>query len=210
MSAIAVIDYGMGNLRSVSKALEHVAPDTQIIITNQRSVIESADKVVLPGVGAISHCVEELAARGLAELVKKVATDKPFLGVCLGMQLLFDKSDENNGTEGLGVIPGTVPMFPPELVDNGFTIPHMGWNPVKHTIDHPLWHNIDDNAAFYFVHSYYAKPEDSNLISGLCSYGIDFCASIAHGNIFATQFHPEKSQHDGLQLLQNFANWNGK
>ena len=201
---IAVIDYGMGNLRSVSKALNHVAKDSQILITNDKQQIEQAEKIVFPGVGAVSHCMEELIKYDLIEPIKKAALEKPFLGICLGMQLLFDHSEENQGTKALGVFDGVVSLFN----HANLKIPHMGWNNVRQTIDHPLWHKINNDSQFYFVHSYFVQPKN-NINSGICNYGHEFTASIASDNIFATQFHPEKSQSDGLQLLKNFSTWKG-
>jgi len=208
MTTIAVIDYGMGNLRSVSKALEHVAPKLNIKITSRAEDIEQAEKIVFPGVGAISHCMQELEQRQLTKIVTEAAAYKPFLGICVGMQALFTSAAENEGTQALDILPGSVPKLP--VADLGvLSIPHMGWNNVKQTIDHPLWQNIENNARFYFVHSYYVKPDEPSLTCGACNYGIEFTAAICRGNIFATQFHPEKSQHDGLQLLENFSKWDG-
>lgn len=207
---IAVIDYGMGNLRSVSKALEHVAPNDTIIVTDDKNIIRDADKVVFPGVGAVSHCMGELQNHHLIDVVKQASAEKPFLGICLGMQLLFSRSEENNGTDALGIIEGNVPLFPDVVIEQELCVPHMGWNNVSQSIEHPLWQGINDDAKFYFVHSYYVEPTNSDVISGSSHHGITFTASIAKDNIFATQFHPEKSQHDGLQLLENFTKWNGK
>ena len=215
MSTIAVIDYGMGNLRSVSKALEHVAPDQQIVVTDNAETIRSADRIILPGVGAIRDCVAGLEQHGVTELVREVASDRPFLGICIGMQLLTDHSEENGGTDALGILPGHVKQFSDPLVDrsNGveerLKLPHMGWNQVQQSIDHPLWSGIDDQSRFYFVHSYYVVPETQDETAATCHYGIDFVCALQRDNIFAVQFHPEKSQHAGLQLLKNFAHWDG-
>jgi len=209
MTSIAVIDYGMGNLRSVSKALEYVAPDKKILVTASALEIARADKVVFPGVGAIFHCVAELQQRGLTQVVMDAAANKPFLGICVGMQALFESAEENNDTDALGILKGSVPKLPLARLGD-LSLPHMGWNNVKQCVDHPLWHNIQDNARFYFVHSFYVKPEDQKLNAGICNYGLDFSAAIYSNYIFATQFHPEKSQHDGLQLLKNFTYWDGK
>ncbi|HIJ21297.1 MAG: imidazole glycerol phosphate synthase subunit HisH [Gammaproteobacteria bacterium] len=215
MSTIAVIDYGMGNLRSVSKALEHVAPDLNVVVTDDVSVIRSAERIVFPGVGAMRDCMLELRNRSLVEIIKEVALDRPFLGVCLGMQLLLDYSEENEGTEGLSILPGEVKRFPKPLIDPEsetqarLKIPHMGWNQVKQS-DHPMWSQIEDQSRFYFVHSYYVVPDSDDEVAATSCYGFEFACALQRDNIFATQFHPEKSQHAGLQLLQNFTQWNGK
>ena len=201
--AIAIIDYGMGNVRSVQKAIEHVAPNEQVFLTNNAKIINDADRVVFPGQGAMGACMQALNEHDLVGTIKQAAHEKPFLGICLGLQLLFDHSQENGGTEGLSILAGDVVHFP----KNELKIPHMGWNTVKHTIDHPLWHNIEDNSRFYSVHSYYVEESDGDVVAGSTNYGIDFTCAVAKDNMFAVQFHPEKSQHDGLQLLTNFANW---
>ncbi len=201
--AIAIIDYGMGNVRSVQKAIEHVAPNEQVFLTDNAKIINDADRVVFPGQGAMGACMQALNEHDLVGTIKQAAHEKPFLGICLGLQLLFDHSQENGGTEGLSILAGDVVHFP----KNELKIPHMGWNTVKHIIDHPLWHNIEDNSRFYSVHSYYVEESDSDVVAGSTNYGIDFTCAVAKDNMFAVQFHPEKSQHDGLQLLTNFANW---
>lgn len=203
MQSIAIIDYGMGNVRSVQKALGHVAPFDKIFLTNNTDLINDTDRIVFPGQGAIGACMQELNKHGLVDVIKKAAHEKPFLGICLGLQLLFEHSHENSGTQGLSILKGDVVHFP----KSELKIPHMGWNKVKQTQDHPLWHNIEDNARFYSVHSYYVKQNDSSLIAGSSDYGIDFTCAVAKDNLFAVQFHPEKSQNDGLQLLKNFVNW---
>ena len=200
---IAIIDYGMGNVRSVQKAIEHVAPNDNVILTDNADLINQADRIVFPGQGAMGACMQALNEHGLAEVIKKAAHEKPFLGICLGLQLLFDHSEENFGTEGLGIIPGNVVKFS----KSELKIPHMGWNTVNQSIDHPLWHNIEDNARFYSVHSYYVSEADTSVVAGTTDYGVDFTCAVAKDNMFAVQFHPEKSQHDGLQLLTNFINW---
>jgi glutamine amidotransferase len=201
--SIAIVDYGMGNVRSVQKAIEHVAPNDQVFLTDNAKLISEADRVVFPGQGAMGACMQALNEHGLVDVIKQAAHEKPFLGICLGLQLLFDHSQENGGTDGLSIIPGDVVKFD----KSELKIPHMGWNTVKQEIDHPLWHNIDDNARFYSVHSYYVKETDHSVVAGSTDYGIDFTCAIAKDNMFAVQFHPEKSQHDGLQLLTNFVNW---
>jgi len=201
--SIAIVDYGMGNVRSVQKAIEHVAPNDQVFLTDNAKLISEADRIVFPGQGAMGACMQALNEHGLVDVIKQAAHEKPFLGICLGLQLLFDHSQENGGTDGLSIIPGYVVKFD----KSELKIPHMGWNTVKQDIDHPLWHNIDDNARFYSVHSYYVKEADHSVVAGSTDYGIDFTCAIAKDNMFAVQFHPEKSQHDGLQLLTNFINW---
>jgi len=201
--SIAIVDYGMGNVRSVQKAIEHVAPNDQVFLTDNAKLISEADRVVFPGQGAMGACMQALNEHGLVDVIKQAANEKPFLGICLGLQLLFDHSQENGGTDGLSIIPGDVVKFD----KSELKIPHMGWNNVKQDIEHPLWHNIDDNARFYSVHSYYVKEADHSVVAGSTDYGIDFTCAIAKNNMFAVQFHPEKSQHDGLQLLTNFVNW---
>lgn len=201
--AIAIVDYGMGNVRSVQKAIEHVAPNDQVFLTDDAKLISEADRIVFPGQGAMGACMQALNEHGLVDVIKQAAHEKPFLGICLGLQLLFDHSQENGGTKGLSILSGDVVRFP----KSELKIPHMGWNMVKQVSDHPLWHNIEDNARFYSVHSYYVKEGDSSIVSGSTNYGVDFTCAIAKDNMFAVQFHPEKSQHDGLQLLTNFVNW---
>lgn len=215
MTSVAVIDYGMGNLHSVAKAIEKVGQGVDIIVSHDHKKIEQADRVVLPGVGAIRDCMHEINRLGIDQVVKRVIQQgKPLLGVCVGMQALMTFSDENNGVDCLKILPGHVAYFGDDLHDPGpgarLKIPHMGWNQVHQTYDHPLWHDIDQDARFYFVHSYYVEPAEVGLIAGSSSYGVPFTAAVAKENIFATQFHPEKSQHAGLQLYKNFLNWNGQ
>ncbi|CAC9549217.1 Imidazole glycerol phosphate synthase amidotransferase subunit HisH [uncultured Gammaproteobacteria bacterium] len=193
----------MGNVRSVQKALAHVAPNDQIFLTDDAALIRNADRIVFPGQGAIGACMKALDEHNLIEVIKQVANEKPFLGICLGLQLLFDHSQENGGTEGLSILAGDVVHFP----ENELKIPHMGWNKVKQTQEHPLWYKIENNARFYSVHSYYVEQGDSSVVAGSSDYGIDFTCAVAKDNLFAVQFHPEKSQHDGLQLLKNFVHW---
>ncbi|CAK0770043.1 Imidazole glycerol phosphate synthase subunit HisH [Gammaproteobacteria bacterium] len=212
MKSVAVIDYGMGNLRSVSKALEHVAPDAEVWVTSLPERIRAAERVVLPGVGAIRDCVSELLARGLTEVVRSCAADRPFLGICLGMQALLDFSEENTGTTALGILPGYVTRFPVDhrASDNSpLKVPHMGWNQVRPTRSHPLWRGIPAESRFYFVHSYHAVPADPAFTLATTRYGLTFASAIGRDNLFAVQFHPEKSQAAGLTLLANFMAWNG-
>ena len=209
MAEIAVIDYGMGNLHSVRRALEHVTAD-RVRITRDPAVIAAADRVVFPGQGAIGHCMAELERLELTDLVRRQATEKPFLGICLGPQALLEFSEENGGTPCLGVLPGRVTRFPADLVDaqgGRLKIPHMGWNRVQQSHPHPLWAGIEDQSWFYFVHSYYLDPTVTADLAGTSGYGIEFAAAVARENLFAVQFHPEKSARDGLRLLANFAAW---
>lgn len=214
MASIAIIDYGMGNLHSIAKAVEHVAGDARVWVSADPDTIRRADRVIFPGVGAIRDCMAELHRLGLDDLLREVARDKPLLGVCLGMQALLDHSEENGGVDGLGLIPGLVRRFPEGLTDPAsgvrLKIPHMGWNQVHQTAPHPLWKDIPDGSRFYFVHSYYATPADPIHLAGRTEYGLGFAAAVARENLFAVQCHPEKSQHAGLQLLANFVRWNGE
>ena len=203
MQSIAIIDYGMGNVRSVQKALAHVAPNDQVFLTDDADLITQADRIVFPGQGAMGACMKALTQHGLVDVIKCCVDEKPFLGICLGLQLLFDYSEENNGIDGLSIVSGNVIKF----AKNNLKVPHMGWNTVKQSIEHPLWHNIDDNARFYSVHSYYVEASHANMVAGVTNYGVDFTCAIAQGKLFAVQFHPEKSQYDGLQLLKNFVTW---
>jgi glutamine amidotransferase len=213
MASIAIIDYGMGNLHSIAKAMEHVAGKNRVVVSSHRADILAADRVVFPGVGAIRDCMSELQASGLDQVVQEVASSKPLLGVCLGMQALLDSSEENQGITCLGIIPGRVARFAPDLkaVDGSrLKIPHMGWNQVMQQRVHPLWRNIPDGSRFYFVHSYYAIPRADACVAAVTPYGIDFASVISQDNVFAVQFHPEKSQHSGLGLLSNFVSWDGE
>ena len=206
---IAVIDYGMGNLRSVSKAIEHVAPNAQVCVTDDPSVVRRAERVVFPGQGAMPDCMRELRARGLYEAVIDAARDKPFLGICIGLQMLFEHSEEGD-TKGLGVLPGRVQRFAHALADaqgQKLKVPHMGWNEVEQRIDHPLWQGIAQNSRFYFVHSYYPKPGIPGLTAAISRYPAEFACAAVRDNLFAVQFHPEKSAAAGLKLLANFATW---
>jgi glutamine amidotransferase len=199
---IAVVDYGMGNLRSVSKAIEHVAPRAEVRVTADPQAISSADKVVVPGQGAMPDCMRQLGESGAREAVVAAARAKPFLGICIGLQMLFEHGEEGD-TPGLGLLAGEVPRF--KLA--GLKIPHMGWNEVAQARPHALWADIADGSRFYFVHSYYPAPRDEALTAATTIYGRPFTCAIARDNIFAVQFHPEKSQSAGLQLLSNFVRW---
>lgn len=208
MSTVAVIDYGMGNLHSVRKALQAANSNVEVIVTDKAGPIRAADRVVFPGVGALQDCINALASRGLDRVITDLAESKPMLGICLGMQALLDFGEENGGTVGLAVISGQVKRF--RLSDPTLKVPHMGWNQVKQTRPHPLWRDIPDNSRFYFVHSYYASPLMPEDIVGQTQYGATFASALARGSVFGVQFHPEKSQKHGLQLLKNFLSWDGK
>ncbi|WP_330110629.1 imidazole glycerol phosphate synthase subunit HisH [Methylophaga thalassica] len=212
MHRIAVIDYGMGNLRSVSKALEAVSNNASVVVTSDPQTILSASHVLFPGVGAIRDCMAELKHLELEHVIKQAAQEKPFLGICLGMQALLTHSEENNGVNTLDIFTGEVKLFQPAKNADGekLKVPHMGWNQVHQTCSHPLWKGIEQNSRFYFVHSFYAVPEDKQVIAGTSAYPDDFAAALYKDNIFAAQFHPEKSQRAGLQLLENFVNWDGQ
>jgi len=207
---VAVIDYGMGNLRSVSKAIEHVAPGRNVVVTSDPAKVARAGRVVFPGQGAMRDCMREMEARGLHNAIVAAARDKPFLGICIGLQMLFDHSEEGD-TSCLGLLPGTVKRFPAaRMVDAQgakLKVPHMGWNEVEQGLSHPLWQGITDHSRFYFVHSYYPQPADSALVAGWSSYPFRFACAAARENLFAVQFHPEKSHTAGLQLLSNFVAW---
>lgn len=211
MQTIAVIDYGSSNLRSVSKALEYVADSrSRIIVSEQAEQIFAADKIVFPGQGAMGQCMHSLADKGLAEVVRESIKSKPFLGICLGLQSLMQESEEDNGTNGLGIIPGRVIKFATGVKDaqgQVYKIPHMGWNRVVQERPHALWKGIESGERFYFVHSYYVQAAIEEDIAAQSSYVVDFTAVVARDNLFATQFHPEKSQQAGLNLLANFLQW---
>lgn len=213
-SVVAVIDYGMGNLHSVAKALEHVAgPHTKVVVSSDPDVIDAADRVLLPGVGAIRDCMGEMHKAGLVPVIRKALKEKPFLAICVGIQSLMSHSEESGGVDCLNHFPGNALFFGENHHDRDGTrlkVPHMGWNQVRQTIDHPLWQGIPDQARFYFVHSYYVVPERDEDIAGSCDYGLEFCVALARDNVFAVQFHPEKSHKDGLQLYKNFLSWDGK
>ncbi len=229
MVDVAIVDYGMGNLRSVEQAIRHVAPDAKVLVTDDASVISAAGRVVFPGQGAMPDCMRELELRGLREAVIDAARNKPFLGICIGLQMLFEHSEEGD-VAGLGVLKGEVVRFASNLHDDRggkLKVPHMGWNQVQHggrvfaqrrghtghtprghVIEHPLWNGIAQDARFYYVHSYYVVPQDAALIQATSDYPTPFVCAVAQDNLFAVQFHPEKSQAAGLQLLQNFVQWN--
>ncbi len=206
---IAVIDYGMGNLRSVSKALEHVSGGRPVVVTADPAVVAAAGRVVFPGQGAMPDCMRELDARGLRPAVLAAAAEKPFLGICIGLQMLFAHSEEGD-VPGLGVLAGQVRRFPEARMvaadGQRLKVPHMGWNEVRQK-PHALWAGIADGARFYFVHSYCVAPQDDALVTGSAEYGLPFTCAVGRDNIFAVQFHPEKSARDGLQLLRNFVEW---
>jgi glutamine amidotransferase len=210
MTSIAVVDYGMGNLRSVSKALEHVAPDAEVRVTSDPEVVRQAERVVFPGQGAMPDCMRELDARGLRPVVLEAARSKPFLGICIGLQMLFERSEEGD-TPGLGVFPGQVRRFPSGAMKDAqggkLKVPHMGWNEVMQAVPHALWQGITDANRYYFVHSYYVEAGRRELVAGYSIYGFPFTCAVAQDNIFAVQFHPEKSQTAGLALLANFVTW---
>jgi len=199
----------MGNIRSVSKALEHVAPQAEVLVTSDPEAIRAAERVVVPGQGAMPDCMRQLAASGAREAVIEATRAKPFLGICIGMQMLFERGEEGD-TPGLGLLAGSVPRFPDgenHATMHGLKIPHMGWNQVRQARRHPVWEGIPDGARFYFVHSYYPQPADGSMTVANCDYGVTFTCAVARDNIFAVQFHPEKSQETGLRLLSNFVQW---
>jgi glutamine amidotransferase len=209
MIDIAIVDYGMGNLRSVSKALEHVAPHASITITDDPELIREAGRIVVPGQGAMPDCLHELEVRGLRETVRDAAMTKPFLGICIGLQMLLESSEEGN-VEGLGIIPGRVLRFPSPTMENTghkLKVPHMGWNQVHQALAHPLWRDIAQDTRFYFVHSYYVVASSPAPVAGYSHYPFPFTCAVAKDNIFAVQFHPEKSHEAGLTLLRNFVQW---
>lgn len=208
---IAIVDYGMGNLRSVEQAVRKVAPDAEVVVTDDARAIADAARVVFPGQGAMPDCMRELDGRNLRGAVMEAARSKPFLGICIGLQMLFEHSEEGD-VAGLGLLRGKVLRFAGGLHDaqgNRLKVPHMGWNRVKHvTPAHALWDGIEQDARFYYVHSYYVQPEQESLIQATSDYPQPFVCAVAQDNLFAVQFHPEKSHAAGLQLLQNFTRWN--
>ena len=210
---IAIVDYGMGNLHSAAKAIEAVSPDSEVLVTADAAIIDSAERVVFPGVGAIRDCMAELNHLKLADVVSRAAAEKPLLAICIGMQAMMSFSDENGGTQCLGLLPGRVRHFATDEVDEvggKLKVPHMGWNQVHQTIEHPLWQGIAQDTRFYFVHSYFVAVEEQALVAGSCDYGVQFAAALSRDNVFALQFHPEKSHTAGLALLRNFSSWDSQ
>ena len=217
MSKIAVIDYGMGNLHSVAKAIEHVGRElgetTEVVVTADAEKIMQADRVIFPGVGAIRDCMAEIRRLNVDEIVADAMKSKPVLAICVGMQALMRHSEENGGVDCLGFLEGDVRYFGDNLCDaqgKRLKVPHMGWNTVKQVQAHPLWRDVPDESRFYFVHSYYVETDSEQLVTGVTNYGTDIVAALADDNIFAVQFHPEKSQTAGLTLLRNFLQWDGE
>ncbi|HSH84523.1 MAG TPA: imidazole glycerol phosphate synthase subunit HisH [Guyparkeria sp.] len=205
---IAVVDYGMGNLRSVVKAIEHVAPDgAHVMLTDAPEVILDSERVIFPGQGAAAQCMAALHERNLPSALREAAQTRPFLGICLGMQVLLEHSEENGGTDLLGCFPGQVRRFRPQ--SKALKVPQMGWNQLHQTQAHPLFDGIRQDAHFYFVHSYYSDPAEAHLQVASADYGLTYCAALADGYVFAIQAHPEKSAEDGLRLLANFTRWSG-
>jgi imidazole glycerol-phosphate synthase subunit HisH len=211
MKKIAIVDYGMGNLRSVQQALKKAAPEADVAIVDRPEGIRAAGRVVLPGQGAMPDCMRCLRESGLQESVLEASRTKPLMGVCVGEQMLFDWSAEGD-TEGLGLMPGKVVRFAleGEVQDDGsrFKVPQMGWNRVRQSQPHPLWDGVPDGSFFYFVHSYYVVPDNRAHLAGETEYGVPFASAVARDNLFATQFHPEKSAEAGLRVYRNFVNWN--
>lgn len=215
MQRIAVVDYGMGNLRSVAKALERVSKGRhEVVVSGDADVIDAAERVVFPGQGAIRDCMRELARLDLEPVLRRSIDEKPFLGICLGLQALMEFSHEHVETRGLGILAGDVRRFPDDMLNpvsgERLKVPHMGWNNVLAVREHALWHDIAPGERFYFVHSYYVAPVDESVVAARAEYGIEFCCAAAFGSAFATQFHPEKSQRAGLTLLANFCAWDGR
>lgn len=215
MYTIAVVDYGMGNLHSVAKALERVAVAQRVQVTYDPDEIMRADKVVFPGVGGIGYCMGELERLGLDEAVREVSNNKPLLGICVGMQSMLDHSEENDGHDALGLFHGRVTRFEDgqrdPISNERLKVPQMGWNKVAikpEFASHPMWEGIKDGTRFYFVHSYYVTPDDQSIVQATAEYPHEYCCALGKDNVFATQFHPEKSADAGLQLLSNFCAWN--
>lgn len=211
MTTVAVIDYGMGNLRSVCKAIEHVAPAARVRLVDTPRELAQADRLVFPGQGAIRGCIEALDRSGMRAALLDSIRNKPYLGICLGLEALYEASEEGGDTACLDVLPGRVRRFDAGTDGSarGLKIPHMGWNQVHQNATHPLWQGIAQDTRFYFVHSYYADSTDPGIVAGATDYGVRFTSAAAHENIFAVQFHPEKSQQAGLRLLANFVAWDG-
>jgi glutamine amidotransferase len=207
---IVVIDYGMGNLRSVAKAVEHVAGDAEVLVTDDPTAIRAAERVVFPGQGAARDCMRAIGEHRLNQAIRDAAASRPFLGICMGMQVLLEHSEENGGTDLLGLYAGEVRRFPGNARGPDgilLKIPQMGWNRVHPTGPHALWAGIEPGSRFYFVHSYYADPVDRSLVAATTDYGLDYASALARANVFAVQFHPEKSAQAGLRLLENFCRW---
>ena len=212
-TTVAVIDYGMGNLHSVASALEHVGDNVKVQVTGDAETIIAADKVIFPGVGAIRDCMGEILRLGVDQVVAEVAKTKPLLAICVGLQALMDRSEENGGVDCLGMFPGEVKFFGDPLLDadgSKLKVPHMGWNQLHQEIAHPMWRDIPQGSRFYFVHSYYVHTTDPSLVAATASYGVDIHAALYRDNVFAVQCHPEKSSPAGLQLLKNFLDWDGQ
>ena len=217
MTHVAVIDYGMGNLHSVAKALEFVGRRAgtalKVSVTSDPAVMQAADRLVFPGVGAMRDCMAEIKRLCIDEILREQSRKKPVLAICVGMQALLQHSEENGGVDCIGLFAGKVVRFAEHLVDAAgeqLKVPHMGWNRVRQVRAHPMWQGIEDGGRFYFVHSYHVLPASPNEVFGETDYPQPFCSALAHKNIFAVQFHPEKSQENGLQLLQNFLAWDGQ
>ena len=224
---VAVVDYGAGNIHSIDKALNYVSPDDNIAVVSDPQAVADADRVVFPGVGAIGDCIAALQEQGLDEAIRKAAQEKPLLAICVGMQALFGANEESGGGLGLSILDGEVKRLPNKTEGGGMggmggmermggmeviKVPQMGWNQVMladKMLSHPLFDKVAQGTRFYFVHSYYCLAEDSRISAAKCDYGLEFDAAVVSGNIFATQFHPEKSHTDGLQLLRNFFQWDG-
>lgn len=212
-STVAVIDYGMGNLHSVASALEHVSDGVKVVVTGEAEQIMAADRVIFPGVGAIRDCMAEILRSGVDQVVAEVAASKPLLAICVGMQALMNRSEENQGVDCLGVFPGEVKFFGSHLTDSQgqrLKVPHMGWNQLHQAGDHAMWRGIAQDSRFYFVHSYYVHSDDATLVAGTAEYGVNIHAALCRDNIFSVQCHPEKSSAAGLQLLRNFLTWDGQ
>jgi len=211
MNKIVVVDYGMGNLRSVAQALMHVAEDAEVRVSGKPEDIRAAERIVLPGQGAMPDCMRSLRESGVQEALLGAARSKPLLGICVGLQMMFDRSEEGD-THCLSLMPGEVVRFrlDDQLQPDGsrFKVPQMGWNRVRQIKSHPLWAGVTDDSYFYFVHSFYVVPEKNEQVTGETVYGLPFCCAAGRDNIFATQFHPEKSAAAGLQLYKNFVHWN--
>ena len=213
MQKIVVLDYGMGNLHSVASALQKVAPADEVVLATTPEEANGADRLIVPGVGAIRDCVEGFIRPGFVPLLNHcIDAGMPVLGICVGMQIMMAHSEENNGVDCLGIFPQPVKFFGADLQENGerLKVPHMGWNRVQQKLEHPMWADIADGSRFYFVHSYYVPAENNDAVAGETQYGVKLAAAVARENIFATQFHPEKSSDAGLQLLKNFVGWNGQ